>query len=140
MNVYFWAAVATIVASLISLIDWLEKCRKHHVRRHGKRNGRRRQQLRLPTNRAARNHLTQRGPCCSESSIARTSVIEDRQGALTETLSSSKVSVSAHEVMQRTRRARSTVILRIHQIINDGVLEPIEPKGSTKQRHRLTGK
>ena len=42
MDVYFWAAVATIVAALIGLIDHVETWRKRLVRRHGKKDGRRR--------------------------------------------------------------------------------------------------
>ena len=42
MDVYFWAAVATIVATLIGLIDHAEKWGKRLVRKRGKKGGRRR--------------------------------------------------------------------------------------------------
>lgn len=46
-------------------------------------------------------------------------------------------SVSTTEVVKRTGRSRATVYKYLREMVDENVIEPIEPKGSTKQRYRL---
>lgn len=46
--------------------------------------------------------------------------------------------VSVREIAQLTGRSRATVVKRINSMIDRGLLEPTEPKGSTRQRYRLS--
>lgn len=48
--------------------------------------------------------------------------------------------VSVREIAQLTGRSRATVVKRINAMIGRGLLEPTEPKGSTRQRYRLSAK
>lgn len=48
-----------------------------------------------------------------------------------------KGSVSTTELMQVTGRSRATVYKYVKQMIADGTLEPMEARGSTKQRYRM---
>lgn len=47
-----------------------------------------------------------------------------------------QVSVSSSEVARASGRAKGTVLKQINRMIEEGVLEPTKPKGSTRQRYR----
>jgi ATP-dependent DNA helicase RecG len=47
-------------------------------------------------------------------------------------------SVTTTEVIRQTGRSRATAMKYIRQMIDEGILEPMEPVGSTKQRYRLS--
>jgi len=47
-----------------------------------------------------------------------------------------QVSVSSSEVARASGRAKGTVLKQINRMIEEGVLEPTKPKGSSRQRYR----
>lgn len=49
-------------------------------------------------------------------------------------------SLSTREVTGATGKSRATILKHINGMVEQGVLEPTEPAGSTKQRYRLAGK
>ncbi len=48
-----------------------------------------------------------------------------------------RTTVSVREVAGMTGRSRATVVKHINSMIERGLIEPTEPKGSTRQRYRL---
>lgn len=75
-----------------------------------------------------RRHLTH-----SEISMS----VGERIEAVVLSMLETRESVSTTEIMKQSGHARATVIKYIGRMQTEGTIEPIEPKGSTRQRYRL---
>ena len=51
-----------------------------------------------------------------------------------------QATIGTSEVAKHSGRSRATVVKYLNEMIAEGILEPTEPLGSTKQRYRLASK
>lgn len=68
----------------------------------------------------------------------RTLPVRDQMRAAIRSILEEHGSVTTTEVIRQTGRSRATAMKYIRQMIDEGILEPMEPVGSTKQRYRLS--
>lgn len=68
----------------------------------------------------------------------RSSTAKEAVNAIVLSLLADQESVTTLEVMNRSGRSRPTVIRHINHMVEEGIIEPMELKRSSKQRYRLS--